>query len=61
MNSDIAICTHCDAKVDIKMAKRICSNCFGCTGCERYVCTECGREIVVKDVRKANLSERTGD
>lgn len=45
-------CKHC-GKTFSKLELQIyCGNCFGCTGCERYVCPNCEGDIVVKAVRK---------
>lgn len=40
-------CSHCGNTWDKKLLPRSCSNCFGCTGCEAYICPECRYEIVV--------------
>jgi len=41
-------CSHCGKSWDKTQLERSCSNCFGCTGCEAYICPECRYEIVVK-------------
>lgn len=52
--SNTIICTQCKKALEIDKLKRNCSNCFGCTGCERYTCSKCGEEIVVKEMKRAN-------
>jgi len=44
-------CPHCGeefAKADLR---RYCSNCFACTGCERYLCAACDEVIEIVPVR----------
>jgi hypothetical protein len=40
-------CSSCYKKFIEKDAKKICSNCFACTGCEIYKCPKCGFEVMV--------------
>jgi len=40
-------CTHCGKIWNKSDLSRSCSNCFGCTGCEAYLCPECSYEIVI--------------
>jgi len=41
----IVTCTHCGKSWDKTQLSKSCSNCFGCTGCEAYICPECRYEI----------------
>jgi len=40
-------CTHCGKIWNKTDLPKSCCNCFGCTGCEAYICPECRYEIVV--------------
>mgnify|MGYP007057175201 CR=1 FL=1 len=40
-------CQKCFSRHALKGLKKICSNCFACTGCEVYRCPVCNRGIVV--------------
>jgi hypothetical protein len=45
-------CRQCGFSTQRGNVERQCSNCFACTGCEIYLCPECGNEIVIRSVRK---------
>lgn len=47
-------CLNCGKSWDKTQLERSCSNCFGCTGCEAYICQECRYEIVVKSPQPMN-------
>ncbi len=49
---NILTCPSCGQVFDLDVLERYCSNCFACTGCERYVCPNCESAIVVKALRK---------
>jgi hypothetical protein len=50
------ICGECHREWDKNKIERYCSNCFCCTGCERYICPVCDGVIVVVPVKKMNAS-----
>jgi hypothetical protein len=51
-------CMQMWAKTELQ---RHCSNCFGCTGCEVYVCPGCGKLIVVVPIRPTKQGRDAGD
>ncbi|MBV5313390.1 MAG: hypothetical protein JZU47_08845 [Prolixibacteraceae bacterium] len=51
-------CDHCGKTWDKKQLDRSCSNCFGCTGCEAYICPECRYEIVVVPIKPMKKIKR---
>lgn len=52
------VCDNCLKKHSEESLKRICSNCFLCTGCEIYRCPKCGEEIVVTPMPIAEYGNR---
>lgn len=52
MNNNAIICIHCNTEVDTETMQQVCSNCFACTGCKRFICTHCGEVIVIKPLGK---------
>lgn len=44
-------CLVCGFKFSNLDADRTCSNCFACTGCEIYLCSSCGSEVVIKPMK----------
>lgn len=52
MQNQKITCPHCGRKINSDDAQRLCSNCFACTGCERYLCYFCDNTIIISDVRK---------
>ncbi len=55
LDKNIIICPHCKAKVDLQAAHRNCGNCFSCAGCQRYNCPKCGKEIIIKELKKPSF------
>lgn len=51
-DTNLVTCDQCNKQWNKEKLDRYCSNCFGCTGCEQYVCPYCDNVIVVKPVRK---------
>ncbi len=49
------ICPNCGTQFMKDELERDCSNCFACTGCECYICSNCRHEIVVKPAKKPGL------
>jgi len=49
-------CTDCGFRFSNLDVQRICSNCFACTGCEVYMCPECGSEVVITPMKKMKRS-----
>jgi len=49
----LLLCHQCGTSLDRDFFNRLCSNCFACTGCEIYLCPECGTEILVKPKKQA--------
>lgn len=47
----IYTCNSCGFQFSNFDVDRTCSNCFACTGCEIYICPECGEEVVVKPMK----------
>lgn len=53
-------CVHCGKTWDKEMLAKSCSNCFACTGCEAYICSDCRYEIVVippKPMKRTNQKD----
>lgn len=50
-------CPTCNTTFDKRDLQVLCSNCFGCTGCERYLCPVCDNAIVVIPVKKMGWNE----
>lgn len=50
-------CRDCGFKFSNLDVRRICCNCFACTGCEIYVCPECEVEVVIKPMKKMNKAD----
>jgi hypothetical protein len=48
----IYTCPNCNFQFSNLDVPRMCSNCFGCTGCEIYICLQCEQEVVIKAVKK---------
>jgi len=44
-------CEACEFRFTKEDAQRSCSNCFACTGCEIYLCPNCGKEVVIKPIK----------
>lgn len=53
-------CQKCSSRHALKGLKKICSNCFACTGCEIYRCPVCNRGIVVTPVRHPQFDNSSG-
>lgn len=51
MSSETILCKQCNQSFDKKDLQIVCSNCFACTGCERYVCPKCNNAIVISPVK----------
>ncbi len=47
-------CNICEQRFAVSSLERYCSNCFGCTGCERYICPNCNELIIVKGIKPPN-------
>jgi hypothetical protein len=45
-------CSACDFQFSNLDVDRVCSNCFACSGCEIYMCPNCGKEVTVKPIKK---------
>ena len=52
--SKIITCPHCGKQFSKDDLRRHCSNCFACTGCERYLCESCDEVIEVIPIRPMN-------
>ena len=48
-------CRYCAKKHQSSNLKRLCGNCFACTGCEIYQCPACGKSIVVTPMREPDI------
>ena len=44
-------CPQCKSEFNKTDLKRNCCNCFACTGCEVYICYQCGERIELKAPR----------
>lgn len=44
-------CEQCGSSFHKEELTIICSNCFACTGCERYLCPVCDVAIVIAPVK----------
>jgi len=49
-------CTSCREDFSNLDAQRTCSNCFACTGCEVYICPNCGNEVEIIPMKKMSDS-----
>ena len=48
---EMLICPNCGKQYPKSDLRRHCSNCFACTGCERYLCSGCDEVIEVVPIR----------
>lgn len=49
-------CKACNFQFSNLDVRRVCSNCFACTGCEIYNCPSCGDEVVIKPMKPMKKS-----
>lgn len=52
-------CEHCLKTFSRESLRRICGNCFLCTGCEIYRCPKCQEEIVITPLEPDKFSQKT--
>ena len=53
-------CENCGKSHSSEALRRICSNCFLCTGCEIYRCPKCQEEIVITPLDVGNYNQLAG-
>jgi hypothetical protein len=44
----VVICDSCGEQSETDDIMKSCGNCFGCVGCEIYICPHCESQIVVQ-------------
>jgi len=54
---EMIVCNVCKKSFDKEKARRKCSNCFACTGCEIYFCPFCNHVIEIKLPKKMTLNK----
>lgn len=52
-------CPHCGKQYAKSDLRRHCSNCFACTGCERYLCAGCDEVIEVIPVKPPSFKKNS--
>lgn len=58
--SILVTCKYCKKTNNKNELQRHCCNCFCCTGCEIYICANCGRLIEIIPIEEAlkNIKKR---
>jgi len=52
-------CENCAKTYSSESLRKICSNCFLCTGCEIYRCPNCQEEIIITPLDIGNYNQMT--
>lgn len=50
-DKEYVVCRSCQYQFERYTERQLCSNCFACTGCERYICPQCDGRIEVIPVK----------
>jgi len=58
---EIIDCDHCYGTLKKDSLRRSCANCFLCTGCEIYICSKCGEEIIVEPMNIEGYNQPSAD
>jgi hypothetical protein len=51
-------CENCKQAFEKENLERTCVNCFVCSGCEVYICPECGESIEVIPIKKPDSQKQ---
>lgn len=57
MEKDSITCPKCTKSYNPKHIEQLCSNCFACCGCLKYLCPVCNTAIVVKEIKEISYSK----